>query len=122
MELSAGQMALLNVKFLVADEETAFQYLFVGLPVLRHPVIDSRTLLEHNWSTIKSTDCSSAGNTSHEGPSGHVGCLSISRLQGRIREHDTKHDPQRPRSNYFANQQDTEPFPDTFLIQPENYE
>lgn len=44
LQLSAGHMALLNVTFLVADDDTACKDLLVGLPVLRHLGIDVRCL------------------------------------------------------------------------------
>lgn len=59
LELSAGQTALLNVEFLVADDEIACEYLLVGLTVLRHLGVDSRTLLQRGWNTLTDTCCAS---------------------------------------------------------------
>lgn len=48
LKLPAGQMTLLNVSFLVADDYMVCKDLLVGLPVLRHVDIESRTLIESN--------------------------------------------------------------------------
>lgn len=82
MALSVGRMSLLNVTFIVADNETAREYFLVGLPVLRHLLIVSRMFLEQNWSTFNGTYCSAVDNTSHPSYSGHLVLLIISRLQG----------------------------------------
>lgn len=122
MEFSAGQIALTNVTLLFADDETACKDFLLDLPVLRTLGIDSRTLLENNCSTLNVTDCYNVVNKYRKRPSGNIGRFLISLLQGLGREHEIKHDKQTPRPNCFANQQDTEPFPDPLLIQPENYE
>lgn len=57
LRLPAGRMGLLNVSFLAAEEKTAIEDRVVGLPVLGQIVIDSRTLLEHNWTKLDGTDC-----------------------------------------------------------------
>ena len=46
--LSAGPLALLNVAFLVTDAQLADEDLLIGLPVLKHLEIDSKTMLERN--------------------------------------------------------------------------
>lgn len=116
LKLSAGKMALLNVTFLVADDDTACEDLLLGLPVLRHLGIDSRTLLEQKWSSLDGTDC--AGIDGHQSSNmiGLLGRLIVARMQ---RDDDDKsHEPptNRPRANYFDSQHPADPFPDPFLI------
>lgn len=41
-------MALMNVTFLVADDETVCEDLLLGFPVLRYLGVDFPTLLEQN--------------------------------------------------------------------------
>lgn len=62
MHLSAGQIALLNVAFLVADSELWNEDLPIGLPLLTHLGIDSSTMLEHNRLILDGTDCSTISN------------------------------------------------------------
>lgn len=117
LKLSSGHMALLNVTFLVADDETACEDLLLGLPVLRHLGIDSRTLLERQWSSLDGTDC--AGIT-HSSGAGRLGRLIVARMQRNSNADSEKLDPERPRSDYFHTDRNTDPFPDPFLIQPED--
>lgn len=56
LKLPARKIALLNVKFLVAEDDTAFEDLLLGLPVLHHLRIDTRTLLKQKWSSLDGTD------------------------------------------------------------------
>lgn len=81
LQLSAGQMALLNVIFLVSDDETAFENLLSVLPVLRNLVIDSRTHLEQNWSSLYGNDCSSFADHSINGIIGRLGLILLALLQ-----------------------------------------
>ena len=58
LHLSAGQLALTKAMFLVSDDDLAEEDLLIGLPLLRHLGIDSRTMLENNRSQLHGTDCS----------------------------------------------------------------
>lgn len=120
LKLSAGQMALLNVSFLVADDETACEDLLVGLPVLRHLGVDTRTLLERRWGELHNTDCAGVDNPSRHHPAGRLGRLMVERLQDRDSPSTPSLNPDRPRADYFAHQADVDPFPDPFLLQTEN--
>ena len=59
MELSSGRLALTNISFLVSDAALSREEMLIGLPVLQHLGIDSRTFLERNRATLDGTDCSS---------------------------------------------------------------
>lgn len=122
LELSAGQMALINVEFLVADDEIACEDVLVGLPILRHLGIDSRTLLERNWSTLTETDCASVVHSTASDSCGALGRLMIARLNSvsmatapQTPAH--KRNPNRPRGDYYAYKYDVDPFPDPSLIE-----
>lgn len=59
---SSGQLALNIIPFLVADGDLAWEYVLIGLPVLRHLRIDRCTVPESNRSTFHGIYCSSVGN------------------------------------------------------------
>lgn len=112
-------MTLLNVSFLVADNEIACEDLLVGLPVLRHLGTDFRTLLERNWSTLHVTDCASVFQCAAPGS---LGRLMIARLNHRTNSTSTKPsgdqepDPHRPLGDHFAHEYGWDPFTDPSLI------
>lgn len=56
-QLSSGLMDLLNIRFLVAEEDLTSEDLLMGLPVLRHFRIDSKTLLDNIHISIDGMDC-----------------------------------------------------------------
>lgn len=80
LELSSGRLALRNVSFLVADKDLSCEDLLIGLPVLRHLEIDSRTMLERNRAILDGTDCSSVGITTATDNVGTLGRLMVARL------------------------------------------
>lgn len=45
LQLASGELALANLSFLVADDQMTCEELIIGLPVLRHLQVDTRTLL-----------------------------------------------------------------------------
>ncbi len=55
LHLAAGQLALFNVRFLVADGVLSSGDLIVGLPVLQHLKVDNRTLLEKDRASLDGT-------------------------------------------------------------------
>lgn len=50
-------MELLNVTFLVVEDDTACEDIIVNLPVLENQGIDSRLLLKQKWNAFDDTDC-----------------------------------------------------------------
>lgn len=117
MKLSAGRMALLNVTFLFTNDEMACEDLLVGLPVLPHLGIDSRTLLEHNWHNLNETDCAYINTHPRHDTAGYLSRLMIARLQNSDPVFGTAPDPSRPRSNYFDNQKNVDTFSEPFVHQ-----
>lgn len=74
----------MKVTFLVADGETACEDLLVGLPVLCHLGIDSRTLIEEKWSSLEETDCSTIANHARDGKTSLLGRLLLAHLQETV--------------------------------------
>lgn len=62
LKLSAGSFALLNVEFLVTDAELAAEDQLIGLSILPHLDVDTKTLLENRRDLLDGTDCSSVKN------------------------------------------------------------
>lgn len=141
LQLSAGPLALLNVTMLVADAELADEDILIGRPVLSHLGIDPRTMLESKRSQLHETDYKMlSGNAS---PNSKIGRILIARIKGvknpelspatdteeKPASTDCENDPEktkqtpspvlpvhRPRSNYFGNRADVDPFPNPNLI------
>lgn len=85
-------MALKNIKFLVVDNELACEDVLIGLPVLQHRGIDSRTLLERNRAVFDGTDWSSVKKISTDNPSGVLGRLARAREKRQAEGcHDVPH-------------------------------
>lgn len=58
LHLAAGNLTLVSVTFLIANDDPSCEDLLIGLPVLHHLQVDTRTLLENRFSSLDSTDCS----------------------------------------------------------------
>ena len=78
LHLASGRLALRNITYLVADDEIACEDLLIGLSVLRHLKVDTKTLLETNRASLDGTDspldstcwgsCQQADDCPHELP------------------------------------------------------
>ena len=117
LHLSSGQLALANVTYLVADDDLACEDILIGLPVLRHLQVDTRTLLETNRSALDGIDCSDVGNPSLDERSGRVSRLMICRLN-RVRNNYPSSQGDRPHVHYRAARTEDDPFPDPSLLDP----
>lgn len=58
LHISDGQLHLLNIECLAPDEALTCEDMIIGLPVLHHLKVDSKTLLEQNRGALDGTDCS----------------------------------------------------------------
>lgn len=119
LQLFAKRMVLLNVPFLIADDETAFKDLLIGFPVLRHLGANSRTLLEQKWTKLDGTDRANVERPSESTVFGRLGGLMIARMTKDDRPVLPKFNPQRPLTNHYKVQTEEDPFPDPFVIQPD---
>lgn len=102
LHLSAGQLELLNVKFLVADGYLSTGDFIIGHPLLQHLRVDTRTLLEENRAALDGTDCSDVQNiTAGQHKSRQVGGLT------NVTQHSaditSRKESNRPRANYYLN-------------------
>ena len=70
LHLAGGKLALLNVKFLVADGDFATGDLIIGFPALRHLKVDTRKLLERNRKSLDGTDCAGADRSNFASAAG----------------------------------------------------
>jgi transposase InsO family protein len=118
LHLAAGQLALLNVTFLVADDELSCEDLLIGLPVLQHLRVDTRTLLENQRAALDGADCSSVLNAAVSDASGKLGRLMIARLNRAGNAQAQMGDAHRPRVDYYEARARVDPFPDPSLIDP----
>lgn len=127
LHLSSGRMALCNISFLVADDDLACEDLLIGLPVLQHLRIDSKTLLENNRATLDGTDCAEVGNptATHIGRVGHFMVARTMRVKGNSYKHGIEYGQRsaqpsrdRPRVHYDEARSAPDPFPDPSLLDP----
>lgn len=119
LHLFAGQLALKNIRYLVADDALTCKDLLIGLPVLRHLRIDTRTLLENNIANLDGTNCSLADSRSTT--KGNLGRLMTAMLNRQVDRNVSKSSnapPNRPRVHYNSARNEEEPFPDPSLLDP----
>lgn len=122
LKLSAGPLALLNVRFLVADADLAVEDLLIGLPVLRHLGVDTKTLLEERRDLLDGTDCNLHHLDVGTSKMGRVSRLMIARLNrlsdctGNIS--GPEHGNRDTSVNYYDVREEMDPFPDASLLDP----
>lgn len=56
LHLAAGKIVLINVAFLVPDDDLTSEDLFIRKPVLHHLQVETRTLPENNRATLDVSD------------------------------------------------------------------
>ena len=112
---------MVNITFLVADDGLTDEDLLIGLPVLEHLKLDTRTMLERNCRDLDGMDCSQVGNPTRTSPGGSVSRLMIARLNG-YQSHKSIHrvrvPADRPRVNYHTARTEEDHFVDPFLLDP----
>lgn len=116
--LNAGQLALKNIKFLVADYDVNCEDILIGRPVLHHLRVDTKTLLEDNIPALDGTDCSSIEQTVQTN-GGKVSRIMMARLNHVENSHEDtppKVSTVRPKVNYYAARAEEDPFPNPFLL------
>lgn len=103
LHLASGQLSLANITFFVAGDELVCEDLIIGLPVLQHLRVDTRTLLENNRPVLDDADCSAVGNPTAINRGGVVSRMMTAR---KIRETESVTSSKslpggRPRANFF---------------------
>jgi len=117
LHLSSGKLAVLNISFLVADDDLTSGGLLIGRPVLQHMRVDTKTLLESNRASLDGTDCADIGNPTIVDKRGHVGTI-MDKRSAEVEHHIPNQDPNRPRVDYFQSRKEIDPFPDASLLDP----
>ena len=123
LQLASGQLALANLSFLVADDQMTCEELIIGLPVLGHLQVDTRTLLENNRAVLDGSDCSQIGNPCTGDGGGVVSRMMSARMNCSVTgmsetEVDEQISATRPRVNYYSARLEKDPFPDPSLLDP----
>ena len=113
LHLASGKLAVLNISFLVADDDLASQGILIGRPVLQHLKVDTRTLLEENRAALDGTDCATVGNPTEGARGGYVSMIMNARANN-VR--NPLQDHLRPRINFFGSRNDEDPFPNPNLL------
>lgn len=121
LQLSSGPLALVNVTYLVADAQLAVEDLLIGLPILKHLGIDTKTLLEERRDLLDGADCSTIRAASSGLHGGQVSRLMVARLN---RTTNDAVEPvmeifeNRTRVDYYRVKEEVDPFPDPSLLDP----
>lgn len=110
LHLVAGQLDLLNVTFLDPDGDLSTGDLIIGLPVLRHLRVDTRTLLERIRATLDGTDCGEVQGITDDRHKQQVGRLVNVTYEKGART--PRNFSNRPHSNYYTSRVDEDEFPD----------
>lgn len=97
LHFSSGRLAIKNIRVLVADDDLSTEDWLIGLPVLQHRQIDTKTLLEIKRSVLDGTVCALTHSGVNPGSGGYVSRLMITRLNrlpeiGVPPEHDVPDD------------------------------
>lgn len=119
--LSVGQLALVGVTFVVADDDLACEDMHIGHPVLHHLQVEPKTLLEHNRAVLDGTDCSSVRNNVLNDQGGRVSRIMIAclnRVLGDGSEASDQPSLGRSRVKYYQARSEADPFPDPSLLDP----
>lgn len=127
LRLSTGPLALTNLKFFVADDELAAEEILIGLPVLRHLGVDTKTMLERDRERLDGADCSALKSSKNGGSVSRLMIARHNRIVNTPKEDEipgeqglsgSKLEDRRPRVDYFESKEEEDPFPDESLLDP----
>lgn len=118
--LSFGHLAVVNVPYLVADEDLTSDDLLVGRSVFHHLRIDPRTLLEEERSILDGTDCSHVANPTVSSTSGTISRLMVARLN--LISKMTDRSASRPRVICQQARSEEDQFPEPSFLDPTDSE
>lgn len=109
-------MALLNITLFVTNYDTVCEDLLLGFPVLLDLGIDSRTLLQQNWSSLNGTHCTDIDGCHAPSAAGRLGRLILAQMKRDDESQSNEPLPNRPRANYFDHKHTANPFLNHFLF------
>lgn len=101
--------------------------LLIGLPVLHHLQVETKTLLENNRAILDGSDCSQIGNPCTSDGGGIVSRMMLVRMKrtetGRSEaEVDVQLSATRAKVKYYIARPERDPFPDLSLIDVDQHE
>ena len=117
--LSAEKLAVLNVKFLVADGDLATGDLIIVLPVLRHLKVDNRALPEQNRKSLDGTDCAVVEGITESDAPVQIGQISQVPTDSSDKKSRSANE-HRLTANYFENRSAADEFPNPYLMNSMN--
>lgn len=115
LQLSSGKLVVLNISYLVADDDRSSTGLLIGRPVLKHLKIDTKRILENNREKLDGIDCSAVGNPTIPQNGGYVSMVMISRQNHVV---NIRTDDIHSSVNYFHYKANDDLFPDPCLLDP----
>lgn len=126
LQLSSERLALLDIRYLVADDYLICEVILIGLPVLRHLIIDTKTLLDANLEALDRTDCS-VPHVRMDNSGGYVTRAMRARLNSQQDDVPSskfvlQREDSRPRVSYFKARSDEDTFPVPALLDPVDYD
>lgn len=113
--LITGSSALNNVRFLVAGADLSAADALIGLPVLRHLGVETKTILERDRERLDGSDCFVVSLPPNEGSISH---LMIARHNRIVDEPAPAENAIRPRVDYFESKEEEDQFPDEPILDP----
>lgn len=103
---------------LVADADLAVEDLLIGLPVVQHLGVDTKTSSEERRNFLDGFDCSSITPVTRSGQASWLMIDRLNRVPNSCVVDDKSLDNDRPRDHFYKVSDEEDPFPDTFLLDP----
>lgn len=119
LELAAGPLALINITFLVADVNLAVEDFLIGLSILQHLGVDTKTLLKIRRDLLNGADCSFVRAVNESKHGGMVSRLTPAHFNCVPSEgfaESSQDGLSRPRVNYYAVREEKDEFAETSLL------
>lgn len=120
--LYTSTLGLVNVTFLVADDDLTAEDFLIGLPILQHLQIDSKTLIWQKSDLLDDIDCSGVRDIPTRKSGGHFSRLMLARLKNFDSDKTVNTDDNDiidatfPKVNYFEIRNKPDPFLDSTLL------
>lgn len=106
MKMASVHIALDNVTYLVAEDKLGIEDLLIGLPVVQHLHVDSRTLIGNNRALLDVTDGFQVVNRTESDRGGQINLITVARLtripNSQVLKSPIKYEESRPKINFYA--------------------